>query len=334
MTSATQLGRLVSGAPAHLLCGVLILALIVWRLGTGPFLHGFRTITAGSLAAAAAIAVVSTVCSAWRWNLVARRLSAGVPMPAAVAAYYRSQFLNTVLPGGVLGDVHRGVRHGRDVGEVGHSLRAVVWERFAGQVVQMGLALVVLTVFPSPVRSSMPIMVPAVVLITIGVVVLMRCLPAGWHSRPACIVRAARDDVRHGLLHGRVWPRVTFASAVVVICHTAMFLLAARTAGSTVSVGRMLPLATLVLLAMTLPTSVGGWGPREGVAAWLFASAGLGAAQGVAIATVYGVLDFAACLPGAAILLVSWLGGVHPRGADPTSAASGSPVVARRTVGV
>ena len=44
----------------------------------------------------------------------------------------------------------------------------------------------------------------------------------------------------------------------------------------------------LVLLAMVVPLNVGGWGPREGVAAWAFAAAGWGAAQGVAAATAYG----------------------------------------------
>ena len=106
-----------------------VLAVLVWRLGTGPFLDGIRTIDARSLAAAAGIAVVTTVCSAWRWRLVARGLGVGVPMGAAVAAYYRSQFLNTTLPGGVVGDVHRAVRHGRDIGDVRTAVRAVVWER-------------------------------------------------------------------------------------------------------------------------------------------------------------------------------------------------------------
>jgi len=49
---------------------------------------------------------------------------------------------------------------------------------------------------------------------------------------------------------------------------------------------------------------VAGWGPREGVAAWAFAAAGLGAAQGVATAVVYGVLVFVASLPGAVVLLL------------------------------
>ena len=42
-----------------------------------------------------------------------------------------------MLPGGVLGDVHRGVVHGRAAGSTSRALRAVGWERFAGQVVQL-----------------------------------------------------------------------------------------------------------------------------------------------------------------------------------------------------
>jgi hypothetical protein len=82
----------------------------------------------------------------------------------------------------------------------------------------------------------------------------------------------------------------------------------------------MLPLAMLVLLAMTVPTNIGGWGPREGVAACLFAAAGLGAAQGLAVAAVYGVLGLVASLPGAAVLTITWLGS----GGRGSTAAAGS----------
>jgi hypothetical protein len=73
----------------------------------------------------------------------------------------------------------------------------------------------------------------------------------------------------------------------------------------------MLPLALLVMGAMVLP-SVGGWGPREGGAAWLFGAAGLGAQRGVATAVVYGVMVFVATLPGAAVLATAWLRGSRP----------------------
>lgn len=292
---------------ARLLGGAAILVVLVWRLGTGPFVHGLRTIDGWSLSAAAGIAALTTVCCAWRWALVAQGLGVGLPLRAAVAAYYRSQFLNTVLPGGVLGDVHRAVRHGRDVGNVGRGLRAVAWERSAGQVVQAVLAMILLLAMPSPVRSSMPVIVAVVIAGALGAVLLLRALPHGGPSRWARTLRTAGADIRDGLLAHRSWPRIALASTVVVAGHTATFLIAARTAGSTVSLAQLLPLALLVLLATGVPTNVGGWGPREGVAAWAFAAAGLGAQQGFATAVVYGVMALVASLPGAGVLVVAWL---------------------------
>ena len=73
---------------------------------------------------------------------------------------------------------------------------------------------------------------------------------------------------------------------------------------------------------MSVPLSVGGWGAREGVTAWAFGAAGLGAAQGVATATVYGVLAFAATLPGAAVLVVGWLRDASARRASSRRASS------------
>jgi uncharacterized membrane protein YbhN (UPF0104 family) len=295
-----------------------VLVVLVWRLGTGPFLDGLRRIDRPSLTAAAGIAALTTVCCAWRWSLVARGLGVDLPLRGAIAAYYRSLFLNLTLPGGVLGDVHRGVRHGRDAGDVGRGLRAVAWERSAGQVVQVVLTVLVLILLPSPVHASMPVAAAGVVVVALGAVLLSAVLlsrtrPHDGPSRWARTSRAAGLDLRDGLLARSAWPGIVLASTVVVAGHTATFLIAARTAGSTESLARLLPLAMLVLVAMVLP-SVGGWGPREGAAAWVFGAAGLGAAQGVTTAVVYGVLVFVACLPGAVVLVVAWFRRTRPPG--------------------
>ena len=86
---------------------------------------------------------------------------------------------------------------------------------------------------------------------------------------------------------------------MVVAGHLATFLLAARTAGIDAPLSRLLPLALLALLAMGLPLNVAGWGPREGVAAWVFGAAGLSAAAASPPRRVYGVLVLVASLPGA-----------------------------------
>lgn len=311
---------------ARLLGGGAILALVLWRMGTGPILDGLRTIDGWSLAVAAGIALPTTVCCAWRWSLVSRGLGVDIPLRAAVASYYRSQFLNTTLPGGVLGDVHRGLHHGRDAGDAGRGLRAVAWERLAGQVVQVVMAVVVLLVLPSPVQSSIQSSVPyvaaALLAALLAAVLLARALPRDGSSLMARTVRTAASDLRDGLLERRAWPGIALASAVAVAGHAVTFLVAARTAGVSASPVRMLPLALLVLLAMGIPTNVAGWGPREGVAAWAFGAAGLGAAQGVATAVVYGVMVLVANLPGAGVLVVAWLRqrGDRPGGADVTQA--------------
>jgi uncharacterized membrane protein YbhN (UPF0104 family) len=286
---------------------VSILAGLIWRLGTGPFVDGLRHVSGRAVLAAVALNVVATVCTAHRWRLVAHGLGVGLPLRTAVAAYYRGQFLNTALPGGVLGDVHRGVRHGRDAGDLGRGLRAVVWERGAGQAVQVAIAAIVLVALPSPVRSAMPLVLAVVAVVVGSAVLLLRAL-ARHRSRTAEALRTARDEIRASVLTRTAWPGVLATSVVVVAAHTATFVVAARAAGVDLSLVRLLPVAVLVLLAMTVPTNIGGWGPREGVAAWLFAAAGPGADVGIAAATVYGVLVIAATLPGAVVLLAPRLG--------------------------
>jgi hypothetical protein len=165
----------------------------------------------------------------------------------------------------------------------------------------------VLLLLPSPVRSSVPVVAVVAVAGALGAVLLIRALPRKGASRWARILRTAVTDAREGLMARRAWPGVVLASTVVVVGHAATFLIAARTAGLSASTIQLLPLTMLVLLAMAVPTNIGGWGPREGMAAWSFGLAGLGVADGVTTAVVYGVMALAASLPGAAVLIAAWL---------------------------
>ena len=279
---------------------------MIWRLGSGPFLDGVRALDGRALLAGAVILLLTTVCCAWRWTIVARGLGVPLSLPAAVAAYYRCLFLNLTLPGGVAGDVHRAVSHGRDVQDVGRALRAVVWERTAGQVVQVVLTISVLFVLPSPVRSSMPLVAVVLVATAAGVVLVDRLRTGGGRSRWERARNAVVTDIRGGLLHRNALPAVALASTLAVLGYAVIFLIAARTSGVTAPVSRLLPLALLAVLAMVLP-SIGGWGPREGATAWVFAAAGLGAGRGAVTAVAYGVMVLAASLPGGLVLVVGWI---------------------------
>jgi lysylphosphatidylglycerol synthase-like protein len=286
----------------------------VWRqVGSAPFKNGLRAVTWQGVGAAVALTAVTTVCSAWRWRVVARALGVGIGLPGAVSAYYRSLFLNSVLFGGVVGDVQRAVTHGRQTGDVVRGLRAVGWERLCGQVVQATVTILVLLVLPSPVRTTLPFLLAGVACIVGGLGLVMRGAARGRRSRLARAARAVSTDVRHGLL-AEVWLQVMLASVLVVAGHTATFVIAARVAGSNAPLGELVALLLVVQTAMVIPLSVGGWGLREGIAAWAFAAAGFGASTGVTVATLYAVLMLIAVAPGAGLMLTDGIRRVRDRG--------------------
>lgn len=296
------------------IAGAAILAVLLWRLGTGAFLDGLRRIDGPTLLAALGIGLFTTVLSAWRWCVVARGLNIKLPLGGAVADYYRALFLNAALPGGVLGDVHRAVRHGQNTGDIGRGVRAVVLERTAGQIVLLVAGVTILLTLPSPVlavtRDAVASPLAAVVLAALcalGVAAAVRRRRKPATSRWRRAVRATLTEARTALLARGSWPAVVVSSVAVLAGHLAMFLVAARAAGSTAPFAELAPLMVLALLAMALPLNVGGWGPREGATAWAFGAAGLGAAQGLTVAVVYGVLAFAASLPGMLVLAGQWL---------------------------
>lgn len=277
-------------SPSRLM-GAGILLGVVWWAGTDPFVAGVRSLDGPTVFLGLALGVLTTVAAAWRWRLVARGLHLDLPLGRATAAYYRSQLLNSTLPGGVVGDVLRGVDHGRAVADPARALRSVAWERTVGQVVQSVLAVVVLVSLPSPVSSALPVMAA---LLVVGGLVLVT-LGRAW--------AAVRVDAA-GLLEHRVWPGVVALSVVVVAGHAATFVVAARAAGVGARPETLLPLALLVLVAAAVPANIAGWGPREGMAAWAFGAAGLGAQQGVATSVVFGVMVMVAALPGVVTVLV------------------------------
>jgi len=290
--------------PPHLRSALRIAAALAVVAGTiavvgvGPVLHGLASISPTTILAAAGLAVVATAAAAWRW----RTVSAGFGLPLrwseAFTSYYRSQFLNTVLPGGVVGDVHRAYVHGRHHDRVDLAARAVAAERIAGQLVQIALTLGILL----PLGLASPLAPLAWISggFALLAVVFIAIVAASRRGR-AALQREYRM-LRPILARPAALVAITAASIVVVAAHAATFVVAGFAAGVHAGAGELGVVALIVLGAAAIPVNVGGWGPREAVAASAFALAGLGAGAGVAVSTAFGVLTVIAILPGALAL--------------------------------
>ncbi len=291
----------------------VVLAFLLWHFGTGPFAQAWRLTTWQAVLAALVLTSLTTLTSAWRWRVVSRAFGVPLSVRASVTGYYRSQFLNATLPGGVLGDAHRAVHHGRDVGDVRAGLRATVWERGTGQLVQVGLLLLALVLVPSPLQGLAPLATGALL-----VVVLVGRHVSGRRHRPAG--SRVADDL-HALLAVGTAARIAVASVGTCAGHLAVLLVAARVVGVHSSWSVLLVTALAVQVLSAVPLSIAGWGPREGVAAWAFALIGAGSAAGITVAVVYGVVSAVATLPGAAVLVADAVARRTPVSEDGTEAA-------------
>src|SRR5699024_1502031 len=108
--------------------------------------------------------------------------------------------LDATLPGGVLGDVYRGVQRGRGMQHVGRGLRVVFWERFLGQIVEIAFTLGALIAFPSPLQRLMPLV--ALVLVVAVAALLWGILHRG-STRWSRFAAAATVELRG--LTGPAW---------------------------------------------------------------------------------------------------------------------------------
>lgn len=277
----------------RVLAAIGILAVLAWRLGTDAFLDGLRAVGPWTILAALGIGLATTACSAWRWCVVARGLGLRLPLRAAVADYYRALLLNAVLPAGVLGDVHRAVSHGHRSGDLGGGVRAVMLERFAGQIALVTVGGIVLLTGPAlPFQLGPGLLVAAAVAgACLLVPAVRRAVVTFWR------------DARRGVLTRRALTPVAVSSVATVAGHLTLFLVAARVAGVAAPVTALLPLLVLALLVMALPINLGGFGPREAFLAVAFAATGLDPARGLATSVAYGVLTLIAALPGVFVLV-------------------------------
>jgi uncharacterized membrane protein YbhN (UPF0104 family) len=284
---------------ARLVVGIGVLVAVIAHVGTGPFLHGILSVDGRTIGVAVVLTAVATAAAAWRWRIVAIGLGIELRWSSAVAMYYRSQFLNTVLPGGIVGDVHRAVAHGRRAENVAQGARAVAIERICGQIVQLGMALVVLAFFGAEFNGY----VLAAVAIGLGIAIVATVLAAAVSVRCRMALLHEAHELRAGLGSPLTCMQVAVASAIVVCCHVTTFMIATAAVGENVPPAQLASLAFIILLGASIPLNIGGWGPREGVAGWAFAVAGFGASAGVAAATLFGVLAIIAFVPGALVMV-------------------------------
>ncbi|MFN3689174.1 YbhN family protein [Salinarimonas sp.] len=263
------------------------------------------------LALALLLVQAQIALSALRWRLTARRLGIALPTRVAVREYYVASFLNQVLPGGVAGDAIRAVRN-RETGADGEPrwraiVRSVALERAAGQTVFFATTLLGLALAPLTLARALPDRLEIAVAVPIAIAILIVLALVAIARRGPRPVRAALanlgPDIAEAFLRRGALPVQFGLSALIVAAYLGVFALCGAALSIELPLAVWLTIAPLVLVAMLVPVSVGGWGLREGAAAALFPLVGVDAALGLAVAILYGLTSLAGALPGLVLAL-------------------------------
>jgi len=255
----------------------------------------------------------------WRWLLAAHGVS--MSAPRAMSLLLVTQFFNSGLPSTLGGDAARVVYAVRDGTNAAEVLVVTALDRFAGysSVILYTAAVVVFEpyglAFP-PIWRAVVLVLAAGVPTGIVVLLLLNALP-----RPERWMRFAERESARGLgarlgraLQPFLRVRINVAAIViaivgsvpiVVLIGSGLAALNAATCGcNDLDLGRAIMIAGPLVLAVSLPISMAGWGVREVVVVALYGLLGLPPGQGLVTSILYGLAVFASGLPGLPI----WLG--------------------------
>ncbi|GAA3949104.1 lysylphosphatidylglycerol synthase transmembrane domain-containing protein [Allohahella marinimesophila] len=266
----------------------------------------------GSAAAWIVLAIFATfpqyLLSARRWQLTAAQLDLNLPYGAALKAYYKATFFNQVLPGGVLGDVARAVEHGRhgSPDQRFSAWRAVAIERLAGQLVLIAAVCLAPpfvgftgeTASTSATSTGWWSVMAALALITLIVAAYNAAPRLAFVTKISAGLQTFTADLARAWLRPGLPVRQLALSLAVLVSYVLSYIALALAFGFDGDLLWLSSVILLVLLSMSLPLSVAGWGVREVSAAGLWLAGGQDPSAGVAIAVAYGLLNLGCSLPG------------------------------------
>lgn len=243
--------------------------------------------------------LVQYLASALRWQFTANRLQLNMTLGQALREVYAASLLNVMLPGGLAGELSRVAHHGARAQQgwtgYGRSARIVLVDRLSNQAGLWLLMCASMAAWRAWSALGLALMAAAL-LLALG----WAGLRWGPTSRPW--LSAWLTELKASWFSDAAWVRQVALSLSVNLGCMAMFACATLATSTSVDAGLLVRTVPPLLLAMSLPVSVAGFGIREWTSAGLFSAAGLDPATGALVAVLYGLLSVLGALPGVAFV--------------------------------
>lgn len=263
------------------------------------------------LALAAGCIFVQVVMGALRWRYILAALSEQgkkvISYADAFKLYYISVFFSNCLPGTIGGDLVRVWITRSDTIPLSLSLNSIIIDRLLALT---GLALVLLCMLPVLAGilqvDAWLVLINGLTLAMIGSWLIVKtdhALASFEHMRIIRWLRYFFNCLRLLIRNPIMSAQSLIAAAIAHVFFGMASYALAISMDVDVSLLTCMALMPLVMLVITLPISIGGWGVREMVMVQLFALVGVAGTEAVAISLQLGLLNMLVSLPAALLWL-------------------------------
>lgn len=296
-----------------LLKGGISFGLIAWVLSKVDLASAWDKAMAmdGAMVLLALVLMQAQIAlGAVRWGLVLRALDAVFRWTSTATVYYIGVFFSIVLPGAVGGDAVRMWFSRRAGLSLATAVNSVALER-----AMTVFALVLLVCLTQPILIAripdmpgtwvFPVLL-AVCVIGILVLAALDKLPLSLHRWKLVrgLVQLAGDTRK--LFFHPAWSLGTLLVALIghINLSLAVYVLAIGL-DLDVHVLDTLVLVPPVILIMTLPISIAGWGVRETAMVTAFGFVGVAADGAIVLSIIFGIVTMVTALPGGLVFLLA-----------------------------
>lgn len=293
---------------------IALSATLIWyflgKSDLGAAMESLRRVDVATVVAALAIFLTQMVLVAWRWGLLMGLVGVGegFSFPQIIRIVWTASFLNTTLVSSVGGDAFRLWTIVRAGNPLGKSINSIFLDRLAAL-----MALMVLIAISLPyVRELVPdeaAFWSYAMLIAASVAGFAALLHADrlprriQHWRLVQGLANLAADTRKLILHtDNLLPVAALSLFVHVLSIFAVYVLAG---GLEIGISFLdcFFLVPPVILAMTLPISIAGWGVREGAMIVALGLVGVPQESALVLSILFGLGMTIAALPGGIIWL-------------------------------
>jgi len=295
-----------------------ISAILIWFIAfnfdLGVAVERYKDIKIFYLLGAIIIFAVLLVNNTARWIIVLNAIKADLPFRIAIKIIYISIFFNQTLPSTIGGDAYK-IYLARKTGiDLKSAINGVMLERAAAL---LGLFLLVILSQPfliarigdDPVKYLFPALIVMALVGIVGLMLLDR-LPKDLQTWRIIggLVHLASDTKRLFLSPQYACKAIFLGiSGNILLAMSAYLTFCALSVE--VSILDCLVLFPPVILFMTLPISIAGWGVREGAMVGAFAFVGILEGDAFVVSILFGLMNMIFALPGGLL----WLMGEYDR---------------------